>query len=61
MKTHQLAPCALIFTYALFGQSIEPQAGTWKTWFISSGKDFRVPPPPILDNTGQMISELDFS
>jgi hypothetical protein len=21
-------------------------AGTWKTWVISSGKDFRAPPPP---------------
>ena len=34
----------------VFGQSltptIEPKAGTWKTWVISSGKDFRVPPPP---------------
>jgi membrane-associated phospholipid phosphatase len=27
-------------------QPIEPNAGTWKTWIISSGKDFRVPPPP---------------
>ena len=27
-------------------QSVEPTAGTWKTWVISSGKDFRVPPPP---------------
>src|SRR5438270_12559699 len=26
--------------------SVEPAAGTWKTWAISSGKDFRVPPPP---------------
>ena len=25
---------------------IEPNAGKWKTWAISSGKDFRVPPPP---------------
>src|SRR5262245_57666832 len=25
---------------------IEPAAGNWKTWVISSGKDFRVPPPP---------------
>ena len=25
---------------------IEPKAGTWKTWVISSGKDYRVPPPP---------------
>src|ERR1039457_5938081 len=51
MKTHQLAPCALIFACTLFGQSIEPQAGTWKTWFISSGKDFRVPPPPDVGTT----------
>jgi len=31
-----------------FGQSrqVEPTAGTWKTWIISSGRDFRVPPPP---------------
>jgi hypothetical protein len=26
-------------------------AGTWKTWVISSGKDFRVPPPPDLSAT----------
>ena len=25
---------------------IEPRAGTWKTWAISSGKDYRVAPPP---------------
>lgn len=25
---------------------IEPGAGAWKTWVISSGRDFRVPPPP---------------
>jgi membrane-associated phospholipid phosphatase len=25
---------------------IEPNAGAWKTWVISSGKDLRVPPPP---------------
>ena len=25
---------------------IEPTAGSWKTWAISSGKDYRVPPPP---------------
>ena len=31
-----------------FAQSdqIEPNAGTWKTWVISSGEDLRVPPPP---------------
>jgi membrane-associated phospholipid phosphatase len=25
---------------------IEPTAGMWKTWVISSGRDYRVPPPP---------------
>jgi len=25
---------------------IEPEAGSWRTWIISSGKDYRVPPPP---------------
>jgi membrane-associated phospholipid phosphatase len=25
---------------------IEPSAGKWRTWVISSGKDYRVPPPP---------------
>jgi hypothetical protein len=24
---------------------VEPNAGNWKTWFISSGKDFRLPAP----------------
>ena len=26
--------------------AIEPNAGKWRTWVISSGKDYRVPPPP---------------
>jgi len=30
---------------------VEPNAGSWKTWVISSGKDFRVPPPPDADAT----------
>src|SRR5207237_9199302 len=25
--------------------SIEPNAGNWRTWVISSGRDYRVPPP----------------
>jgi membrane-associated phospholipid phosphatase len=27
-------------------QRIEPTAGNWKTWVLSSGHEFRVPPPP---------------
>ena len=25
---------------------IEPRAGTWKTWVLSSGSELRVPTPP---------------
>jgi membrane-associated phospholipid phosphatase len=25
---------------------VEPNAGKWRTWVISSGRDYRVPPPP---------------
>jgi len=28
------------------GDRVEPNAGTWRTWVISSGSDYRVPPPP---------------
>src|SRR2546427_3753897 len=28
------------------GDPIEPNAGNWRTWVISSGHDYRVPPPP---------------
>lgn len=36
---------------------IEPTAGAWKTWVISSGKDFRVPPPP---DAAATRAELDW-
>jgi membrane-associated phospholipid phosphatase len=41
-----------------FAQSdlIEPKAGTWKTWVITSGKDFRVPPPP--DTSAAELEQL---
>ncbi len=34
---------------------IEPNAGNWRTWVISSGKDYRVPPPP---RRTQTLAEL---
>lgn len=40
---------SLALTLPAYAQSngpIEPNAGSWKPWVISSGKDFRVPPPP---------------
>ena len=29
---------------------VEPQAGKWRTWFISSAKEFRLPKPPAYRN-----------
>ena len=34
-----------LLTRTLFAQ-IEPNAGTWKTWVIPSGRALRLPPPP---------------
>jgi membrane-associated phospholipid phosphatase len=52
--------CVVIFLSGscAFAQSdpIEPEAGTWKTWVIASGKDFRVPPPP--DNPATELEQL---
>ncbi|MEO6721378.1 MAG: phosphatase PAP2 family protein [Ferruginibacter sp.] len=36
---------------------LEPDAGNWKTWFITSGKAWRLPPPPSYkDEISQVIS-----
>jgi len=44
--TQQLADFPWVLC-RLPGQSqIEPQAGQWKTWVITSGSQFRLPPPP---------------
>jgi membrane-associated phospholipid phosphatase len=39
-------------------QAIEPHAGTWKTWVIGSGSQFRVPPPPDRTATQKELDEL---
>ena len=37
---------------------IEPQAGTWKTWVLASGSQFRLPPPPDKAATAAEIKQL---
>ena len=36
---------ALILLATSLNAQVEPNAGTWKTWFISSGKDYRLTAP----------------
>ena len=38
--------------------AVEPQAGSWKTWVIESGRHFRVPPPPDRAATENELSKL---
>jgi len=40
---------------SLASGQVEPNAGNWRTWVISSGRDYRVPPPP---NPAQTQAEL---
>jgi membrane-associated phospholipid phosphatase len=37
-------------------QPVEPTAGTWKTWVLSSGSEFRVPPPPDASATQRELA-----
>ena len=38
---------------------VEPHAGQWKTWVISSGRDYRVPPPPSPWQTRAEVRRLE--
>ena len=41
-----------------FGDSVEPMAGRWRTWAISSGKEFRAPAPPSFWETRAELREM---
>src|SRR5262249_43426877 len=52
---------ALVVAFAVApaaADQTEPNAGSWKTWVISSGRDFRAPPPPNDAATSAEIGEL---
>ena len=38
---------------------VEPKAGGWRTWVLSSGSQFRVPPPPDLTSTASELAQLE--
>jgi membrane-associated phospholipid phosphatase len=43
---------------AQINRQIEPNAGNWRTWIISSAKDYRVPAPPGPAETSTELSAL---
>jgi hypothetical protein len=45
MKRYYAFLLIALFTTAFAKAQTEPNAGNWKTWFISSGKDYRLPAP----------------
>ena len=49
MKKYSIIIAVFMITAQLNAQ-VEPTAGTWKTWFISSGKDYRLPAPGSYKN-----------
>jgi membrane-associated phospholipid phosphatase len=63
MATQKLAFALVSLALAIPAQAqsngpIEPNAGSWKPWVISSGKDYRVPPPPGAAATQHELKEL---
>jgi membrane-associated phospholipid phosphatase len=55
IKPATLVIATLTLTTGLFAQ-IEPQAGQWKTWIITSGSAFRLPAPPDSADTATEIA-----
>lgn len=49
---------AILFMAEQLSAQVEPTAGNWKTWFITSGKDHRLPPPSSYkDEIAQVLSK----
>jgi len=49
MKKYSIIIVVFVIVAQLHAQ-VEPAAGTWKTWFITSGKDYRLPAPSSYKN-----------
>ena len=61
----RVVACALVLlaTCALRAEAqqpggVEPRAGSWKTWVIASGAEYRVPPPPDSAATAMELGKL---
>jgi membrane-associated phospholipid phosphatase len=50
MKKTLLIPALVLLISTGVAAQTEPTAGNWKPWFITSGKMYRLPPPPLAKN-----------
>jgi len=56
-KSLFILPLILFLATAPLKAQIEPSAGNWKTWFISSAKSYRLPAPPSYkDEIAQVVA-----
>ena len=58
MKKSLLIFIAILFIAAQLQAQLEPTAGKWKTWFISSGKDYRLQAPASYKNEIAIVLSL---
>ena len=57
MKKNLAVHIVILFLATNLGAQTEPSAGSWKTWFITSGKDYRLPAPvSFKDEIAQVLS-----
>jgi len=57
MKKSLLAPLFMLCISLNVTAQQDADAGQWKTWFISSGKEFRLgPPTPYKDEVAQVLA-----
>ena len=58
MKKNVLMLVALFLMVTQLHAQVEPAAGNWKTWFIPSGKTYRLPPPASYkEEISQVLSQ----
>ena len=58
LLTSAIMLVAAVATAHATEDQIEPKAGTWKTWVISSGREFQAIAPPNDSATASEIDEL---
>ncbi len=57
MKKSVLVPLFMLWITLHATAQQDADAGQWKTWFIASGKEYRLPPPPAYkDEVAQVLS-----